>query len=445
MWEIKGKFTSDEEEVMKEFGLKYNPMVKSLLDTDMYKFSMGQCYLHQFSSAHATWDFKARNVGGNTSHEKYTEEDREEIKKQLKAYCALRFENEELTWLASPTSRPWIHNNYVEALRDWHPHIEDIQVEDDDISGLAIHTKGVQWRISYYEIPILEIAAEVYYRNHCDYEIMVENFKLKTEEKLRLMREGVYQPGVFSEFGARRRVSYELQDWLIWRLSQEKMKNALGAIQGFVGTSNVHLAKKYNLKAVGTMAHEFIMTVGQGYPYRNPAYSNWFALDAWIKEYGTMNGIALTDTIGTDVFLKDFQHTFATVFSGVRHDSGNPYKWGEKIIEHYKSLGIDPMTKTLMFSDSLNLAKATEINNYFKGKAKVAFGIGTDWSGPQDIEPLNIVCKVALVNGLDVAKLSDAPGKNMCRNPEAIEHLKSEIAWRLSELILVHNPAYCHV
>lgn len=432
MWEINGKLTDDESEVMKAFNLKYAPMVKSPLDTDQYKKSMKQAYLHQFSGDHATWDFKARNVGDAASHEKYTAEDREEIKNQIRAYCALRYTKEELAFLGDPVSRPWIHNNFIEVERDWKPHFEDFEIEDDPISGLAVHTKGVQWKISDYEIPVLEIAAETYYRNHYDYEKLAKDFKEKTEEKLRFMREGIYAPGVFSEFGARRRVSFELQDWLIGRLVEEKKHNAIGPIQGFIGTSNMYLAMKYGVTAVGTMAHEFIMTVGQGHLYHNPAYSNWFALDAWVKEYGTMNGIALTDTIGTDVFLKDFRKTFATLFSGVRHDSGDPYAWGDKMIAHYKSLGIDPLTKTLMFSDSLNLQKATEINKYFKGKAKVAFGIGTDWSGPQGIEALNIVCKVAIVNGLDVAKLSDAPGKNMCRNPEAIERLHKEIDWRMT-------------
>lgn len=432
MWEIDGKLTDDESEVMKAFNLKYAPMVKSPLDTDQYKKSMKQAYLHQFSGDHATWDFKARNVGDAASHEKYTAEDREEIKNQIRAYCALRYTEEELAFLGDPVSRPWIHNNFIEVERDWKPHFEDFEIEDDPISGLAIHTKGVQWKISDYEIPVLEIAAETYYRNHYDYEKLAKEFKEKTEEKLRFMREGIYAPGIFSEFGARRRVSFELQDWLIGRLVEEKKNNAIGPIQGFIGTSNMYLAMKYGITAVGTMAHEFIMTVGQGHLYHNPAYSNWFALDAWVKEYGTMNGIALTDTIGTDVFLKDFRKTFATLFSGVRHDSGDPYAWGDKMIAHYKSLGIDPLTKTLMFSDGLNLQKATEINKYFKGKAKVAFGIGTDWSGPQGIEALNIVCKVAIVNGLDVAKLSDAPGKNMCRNPEAIERLHREIDWRMT-------------
>ena len=432
MWEINGKLTDDESVVMKAFNLKYPPMVKSPLDTDQYKKSMKQAYLHQFSGDHATWDFKARNVGDAASHEKYTAADREEITNQIRAYCALRYTEEELAFLGDPATRPWIHNNFIEVERDWKPHFEDFEIGDDPISGLAIHTKGVQWKISDYEIPVLEIAAETYYRNHYDYEKLAKEFKEKTEEKLRFMREGIFAPGIFSEFGARRRVSFELQDWLIGRLVEEKKHNAIGPIQGFIGTSNMYLAMKYGVTAVGTMAHEFIMTVGQGHLYHNPAYSNWFALDAWVKEYGTMNGIALTDTIGTDVFLKDFRKTFATLFSGVRHDSGDPYAWGDKMIAHYKSLGIDPLTKTLMFSDGLNLQKATEINKYFKGKAKVAFGIGTDWSGPQGIEALNIVCKVAIVNGLDVAKLSDAPGKNMCRNPEAIERLHKEIDWRMT-------------
>lgn len=288
----------------------------------------------------------------------------------------------------------------------------------------------MQEYVSYYEIPILEIAAEVYYRNHYFYDGLVKAFKEKTLEKLDKMNKGIYNPGVFSEFGTRRRLSYETQEWLIETLKNEKAKND-GPIQGFIGTSNCHLARKFGLTAVGTMAHEYIESVGQGLPYHNPAYSNWYALDAWIDFYGTKNGIALTDTIGTDVFLKDFQTTFATVFSGVRHDSGDPYEWGEKMINHYKSLGIDPLTKTLMFSDSLDLEKATNLYKYFSTKAKVAFGIGTDWSGPQSTKALNIVCKVVKVNGRDVAKLSDVPGKVTCRSQEAVDRLKSEIAWRM--------------
>lgn len=427
MWKIENEETKDIKLVQKTFGLKHPPMVRSLLDTDLYKFSMGQCYHHQFGSMKATWDFKARNVGPQAKHAPYTAEDREEIKRQIKAYCAMRFEDEELDWLKETC--PWIHSDFTNFLKFWHPQFEDIEVKDDPVTGLAIETHGVQEYISFYEIPLLEISAEVYYRNHYNYDELVDEFKKKTEEKIQKMREGIYQPGTFSEFGARRRLSYETQDWLISRMAKEKQY--VGPMSGLVGTSNVYLAMKYGLKPVGTMAHEFIMSVGQGIPRHNPAYSNYYALDAWVKEYGVWNGIALTDTIGTDVFLKDFKKTFATLFSGVRHDSGDPVEWGEKMIAHYKSLGIEPLTKTLMFSDGLDLAKATSLNNYFYGKAKVAFGIGTDWAGPQNIDPLNIVCKTVIINGRDVAKLSDAPGKCMCRNPKAIDRLTSEIAWRM--------------
>ena len=432
MWKINGKLTSDEKEVMKAFDLKYPPMVKSLLDTDQYKKSMKQTYLHQFSDAHATWDVKARNVGENTKHEKYTAEDRTEITNQLRAYCALRYTNEELAFLGDPIARPWIHNNFIEVERDWRAHIEDLEVLDDPKTGLALHSKGVQWKVSEYEIPVLEIVDETYYRNHYDYDELLKKSKEEHLHKIELIKQGIYRPGVVSEFGARRRLSFEYQDFVVSTLVEASKDPEFAKNMVFVGTSNMYLAMKYGIMAVGTMAHEFIMTVGQGYLKHNPAFSNWYALDSWVKEYGTMNGIALTDTIGTDVFLRDFKTTFATVFSGVRHDSGDPYAWGDKMIAHYKSLGIDPMTKTLLFSDSLNLQKATEINEYFKGKAKVAFGIGTDWSGPQGIDPLNIVCKTAIINGLDVAKLSDAEGKNMCRNPDAIARLKSEIAWRMA-------------
>ena len=182
---------------------------------------------------------------------------------------------------------------------------------------------------------------------------------------------------------------------------------------------------------MGTVAHEWFLCVGQGNHKHNPAYSNWYALNAWFEEYGTLNGIALTDTIGTDVFLRDFKLTFASLFAGVRHDSGDPYEWGEKMLKAYQTLGIDTRTKTLLFSDSLNFEKADKIFRHFHTRANIAFGIGTYLSNDTCIEPLNIVIKPVLCNGQDVAKLSDAPGKGMCRNPEYVDYLKRTINWRL--------------
>ena len=193
----------------------------------------------------------------------------------------------------------------------------------------------------------------------------------------------------------------------------------------------MELAKKHGVTPVGTMAHEWIMCSGQGNHKHNPAFSNWYALDAWVKEYGILNGIALTDTITTDCFLKDFQLTYGTLFSGVRHDSGDPFVWADKMIAHYKKLGIDPLTKTLLFSDSLDFERATKIYRAYRNKAKVAFGIGTFIANDTDVAPLNIVMKVTKCNGQDVAKISDVNGKGMCKNAEYEDYLNRCIKWRM--------------
>ena len=180
------------------------------------------------------------------------------------------------------------------------------------------------------------------------------------------------------------------------------------------------------------MAHEWIMCSGQGNHKHNPAYSNWYALDAWVREYGVLNGIALTDTITTDCFLKDFQLTYATLFSGVRHDSGDPIEWGEKMINHYESLGINPETKTLLFSDSLDFERADKLFRHFHDRVNVAFGIGTYLSNDTDVPALNIVMKTTKCNGMDVAKVSDVEGKGMCKNPDYVDYLKRCINWRMN-------------
>lgn len=424
-WEFDGKLTINENEVKNHFNLKYLPIAKSLLDQDTYKFSMGQFFLHQFPSAISEWEFKARNIKQtNNILKKFTKEDVDEINKQIEAYCALRFEKEELQWLTS--KHHWLHYDFADFLEDWKPRLKDFYISYDENLETGIHATfdGRHHRNSYYEIPLLYIISEVYYRNHFNYEELFEEFKIETKKKIQLLKNKTFDIGIFSEFGTRRRLSFEAQEWLI----QELLDNN---IQCFIGTSNMYLAKKYNITAVGTMAHELFLLVGQGLLYHNPAFTNWYTLDLWVKEYGIENGIALTDTIGTDVFLRDFQKTFATLFKGVRHDSGDPIEWGKKMIKHYKDLGINPKEKTLLFSDSLGFQKATDIKHSFEKEINVAFGIGTYLTGPQVLPSLNIVCKPVMINGLHVAKLSDAEGKNMSRSPEAIQRLKNEIAWRL--------------
>ena len=404
------------------------PIINSLLETDQYKVNMQQVVLHQFSTDTVTWAFKCRN-----KNVRFTPEMIDEIRTQIDLFCTLRFTPDELAWLGK--TLPWLTKDYLDFLSDWRPHRGDILVNEGGVTpdgdcGLAIEAHGTWLRTMMYEIPILAIVSEVYYAFEYGLDDMGRgaldmDFKTRARQKLQAIKDGTYDIGAFSEFGLRRRYSGEMQDWLIGLMVAHKTP-------GFVGTSNLYLARKYGIKPVGTMAHEFIMVSGQGHPEHNPAYSNFYALRAWNREYGTQNGIALTDTLGTDIFLRDFDQNFATLFSGVRHDSGNPILWGEKMIAHYKSLGIDPAAKTLLFSDSLDFARATEIKRYFDGKAKVAFGIGTYLSNDTKAEPLNIVMKVIEANGVPAAKLSDCAGKGMCRDTSYVDYLRRTIDWRLA-------------
>ncbi len=394
-------------------------IINSLLETDMYKFSMGQTIFHQFTSYKTTWTFKCRNKDVH-----FTDEMVEEIKEQVQAFCQLRFTEEELEYLDNIT---WIKGTYVDFLRLWQPRYEEFTITADAPCGLAIDAAGTWLNTSMYEIPVLAIVNEVYFRMAYDYDVLLKQFKRRLDEKVRLLEEDTYRLSDFSEFGLRRRLSAEAQEMAVKAIAEVE----LPADSHFIGTSNVYLAKKFNLKPVGTMAHEWIMCTGQGNHKHNPAYSNWYALDAWVKEYGILNGIALTDTITTDCFLRDFQLTYATLFSGVRHDSGDPYEWGDKMIAHYNSLGINPRTKTLLFSDSLDFERATALYDYFKDKAKVAFGIGTFISNDTDEEALNIVMKTTKCNGMDVAKISDVAGKGMCKNPDYVDYLNRCIDYRM--------------
>ena len=410
--------------------MKLKPIINSLLETDLYKFNMGNIIFKRYNNYTTTWTFKCRNKGV-----KFTAEMVQEIREQIDHYCSLRFTDHEIEYLRR--TNPWLSDGYLNFLRFWHPVRNEIFVQTGDPNdlfetdivlvpyndcGLAIEARGTWLSTSMYEIAILAIVNEVYFAMKYDGKKLEKDFKERTKNKIELLNVGKYNIGVFSEFGMRRRLSAKTQDWLIGQLKK---------VPGFVGTSNVYLAMKHDVKPVGTMAHEFVQCVGQGNHELNPAYSNKFVMEAWTGEYQTRNGIMLGDTIGTDVFLRDFDLAFATLYSGVRHDSGNPFIWGEKILALYEALGIDPKTKTLLFSDSLDFARAHAIRKHFQGRCKVAFGIGTYLANDTFVDALNIVMKVTLCNGSAVAKVSDTPGKGMCRDDEYVDYLNRTIKWRL--------------
>ena len=400
-------------------------IITSLLDNDLYKFNMGQCLLHQYADANVVWQYKNRDA----ETRKFSPEMVEEIKEQVRAFCALQFSREELDYLS--TSCPWLSKDYISFLSIYHPQYDWFDIKLDDNSQLYLTVTGPQFLTTYCETPVMSIISETWFKMELAqdaYRSAEEELYRRTDEKLEKLKTGELELGAFSDFGSRRRFSKKTFDEIIRRFSEAKseFKNSI-----FVGTSNVEFAKKYKIRPVGTIAHELIQTIGQGYPERNPAYSNKFVMDAWHKEYGTENGTYLTDCIGTDVFLRDFDRVNAKLFDGVRHDSGDPYEWGEKMLKHYEKLGINAHEKTLLFSDSLNFEKAHSIRRAFADKAKVAFGIGTYIVADTNVKYMNQVLKVVEVNGRPVAKLSDVEGKNMCRDPKYIDYLQRAIKWRM--------------
>lgn len=288
-----------------------------------------------------------------------------------------------------------------------------------------------------YESPILAIVNEVYFRMKYNYEELFADFKNRFDEKLKKLLDGTYELNRFSEFGLRRRISAEAEEYAISRLFENR-ENLEKKNSYFFGTSNVQYAKKYNLYPLGSVSHEFVEAIGQGNTKLNPAYSNWYAMDAWTKEYGVLNGLWVTDTIGDEVSLRDMGLTYSILFSGVRHDSGDPYSWGEDWINHYKQLyetfhdeRVNPINKTFLFSDHVNFEDATKLYRHFKGKAKISFAIGSYLTNDTFVPPINIVLKIAVCNRHVVAKISNDEHKTICRDPKYVEYLKRTIKWRL--------------
>lgn len=392
--------------------MKLDPIVTSLLDTDLYKFNMNQVIFHKHTDLLGQYYFKCRNEGVV-----FTPEMVDEIKAQLDWLCSLKFRKDELDYLRSIR---FIKNDYVEFLRLWRPIKDYVTIRLNDSGELEVIIDGPLFSAMQFEIHLLEIINEVYFRFNYDYSVLRKSAEDRLNQKIKDIQDGKYTFS-FAEFGARRRLSREWQDEVIRRFVTETDK--------CIGTSDVYFAMKYNTKPIGTYAHEFVQMY-QGIDSIPLAYTNHYAMQDWYDEYKGDNGTALTDTITTDLFLLDFNRSMVNNYNGVRHDSGDPYEWGEKIIRHYKSYGVDPRTKLLLFSDSLDFDRAQELYDYFKDKTKTSFGIGTFVTNDTCAEPLNIVIKLQYVNGRPVAKISDSPGKSMCRDKEYLSYLIRSVEFR---------------
>jgi nicotinate phosphoribosyltransferase len=383
-------------------------IVSSLLDTDLYKFSMMQVVLHQYPAAHVEYRFKCRNPGVNLVP--YIDEIREE----LHALCSLRFTESELEYL-----RSWrfIKSDFIDFLGLFQLNAKyvDISPSPRDNGEIEIRIQGPWLHTILFEVPLLAIINEVYFRNtHPALELSEGRRRLR--EKIALLRDTAgYTECRIADYGTRRRFSREWQREVVTTLHE-------GLGSQLTGTSNVLLAWQLGLRPLGTLAHEYL----QAHQALGPRLrdSQVAALEAWAKEYRGDLGIALSDVYGLTAFLRDFDMYFCKLFDGTRHDSGDPFAWGERVLAHYQDNRVDPRSKVLVFSDGLDIPKVMKLYNHFHGRCQLAFGVGTNLTNDVGPTPLNIVIKMVRCNGQPVAKLSDSPGKNMCEDDAYIAYLR---------------------
>lgn len=382
-------------------------IIRSLLDTDLYKFTMMQVVLHHFPQAEVEYRFKCRNAGVDLTP--YVDEIRDEIR-QL---CDLRFSDDELAYLRGMR---FIKSDFVDFLALFHLNQKYVVVQPSaqGHGEIDITIRGPWLHTILFEIPLLAIVNEVYFRRTQPQADLAEG-RRRLEAKLALLKSSKYEDCVIADYGTRRRFSRDWQEEVLL-----SMRDILG--QQLAGTSNVHFARTHNMTPLGTMAHEYLQACQALGPRLRD--SQVYALENWAREYRGDLGIALSDTYGFDAFLRDFDLYFCKLFDGVRHDSGDPFEWGERMIAHYAANRVDPRGKTLIFSDALNIPKVIELYERFHGRCKLAFGVGTNLTNDLGYTPLQIVIKMVRCNGQPVAKLSDTPEKTMCDDPGYLAYLR---------------------
>lgn len=375
------------------------PIIRSILDTDLYKLTQQQAVLFgrfggiNFQDIDVEYAFI--NRGGTEFPKKFGGShynDGNFLQEQIASLSDLKLTDREYRWLKE--NCPYLKRGYLDYLRGFRFKTEQVKVEQ---SGgiLNLRIRGPWYETIAFEVMVMAIISELYFR--LNDAIPQDNIK-RAIEKAKLVKAAGLP---LADFGTRRRFSYDVQDEVVGVLAKE-------AGPTFIGSSNVHLAMKHGVKAIGTHAHEFFMAHAAlfGYPL-----ANRHALNAWADEYQGDLGIALTDTFTTDVFFQQFDKRLSKLFDGCRHDSGDCLVFARKAIDHYNRMGIDPLSKTIVFSDGLTVEKAIEVQKFCKGKIKCSFGIGTSLSNDVGHKPLNMVIKLVKVNGRDVVKLSDVPGK----------------------------------
>ncbi|MEM6159797.1 nicotinate phosphoribosyltransferase [Erwinia sp. P6884] len=383
------------------------PILTTMLDTDAYKLHMQQAVFHRYQKVNVVAEFRCR---GDDLLGIYADE----ITAQIAMMQSLALTDNEADYLAT---LPFFKADYLTFLRQFR--YDPAQVEVRNHQGkLDIRISGPWREVIMWEVPLLALISEVVHRHRSPQigsGMAVDRLQSKLADFSKLTADLDMSRFKLMDFGTRRRFSREVQNAIVTTLKQD--------FPWLIGSSNYDIARRLNIAPVGTQAHEWFQAHQQISPVL--ANSQRAALQAWLEEYPDSLGIALTDCITMDAFLRDFGQHFASSYQGLRHDSGDPVEWGEKAIAHYQTLGIDPQTKTLVFSDNLDLDKALELYRHFGQRANVIFGIGTRLTCDiPDVKPLNIVIKLVECNGKPVAKLSDSPGKTICQDKAFVRALR---------------------
>ncbi len=391
-------------------------IITSLLDTDLYKFTMMQVVLHQFPGAEVEYRFKCRNKGELAPYVN-------EIRQEIRGLCNLRFQDAELAYLKAMR---FIKADFIDFLGIFKLNEKYVSVSAMPSGEIEVSIKGPWLHTILFEIPVLAIINEVYFRNTQKQPDLAEGRK-RLNTKIGELQAECMSALKIADYGTRRRFGKAWHEEVLRTLANRLgtgaggEKNAGGPGQ-LAGTSNVLFAMKLGLTPLGTMAHEYLQACQALGPRLRD--SQVFGFESWAKEYRGDLGIALSDVYGMSAFLRDFDMYFCKLYDGARHDSGDPFQWGERMIAHYVKNRVDPKTKTLIFSDGLTVPRTIELYQQFKGRCQLAFGIGTNLTNDLGYEPLQIVIKMIRCNGQPVAKLSDTPSKNMCDDEKYLAYLR---------------------
>jgi nicotinate phosphoribosyltransferase len=388
-------------------------IITSLLDTDLYKFTMMQVVLHQFPGAQVEYRFQCRNAASPGVSPLAPLAD--EIRAEIRSLCQLRFQDAELAYLRSMR---FIKSDFVDFLGLFRLNEKYVTVTALPSGEIDVSIRGPWLHTILFEIPVLAIINEVYFRNAQKLPDFIEGRKRLDVKIGQLQGEGLTDLKI-ADYGTRRRFSRAWHEEVLRTLT---VRLGLDATGQFAGTSNVLFAMQLGLTPLGTMAHEYLQACQALGPRLRD--SQVFGFESWAREYRGDLGIALSDVYGLDAFLRDFDMYFCKLFDGARHDSGDPADWGERVIAHYRANRVDPRTKTLIFSDGLTVPKTIALYRQFKGRCQLAFGIGTNLTNDLGYEPLQIVIKMVRCNGQPVAKLSDTPSKTMCDDEKYLAYLR---------------------